>query len=370
MNRSTLRSPGVLRGNPVPVVGALWRAAHLAGSGSSSGPGPYGPLCTPDRHGLALPWGFTAKVVAASGHRVGGLTWPAASAAGACLPDGPGWVYVSNAAAPVLGGVCVIRFGAEGTPRGACRVLSGTDRNRAGGPTPWRTWLSAEDTARGRLFETDPYGVHAAIPRLATGRFRRGDLACDPERGTVYMVEDEPDGCLYRFRPAIWGDLSSGVLEVMAGPPGSPAAVRWERVPDPSASCEPLRAQVPAARRFDGARSLHHSAGVCYFAAGGDGRVWGYDTRAARLDVVYDAHTAGGSPAAGLRMPDLLVADDAEGGVRADTVTGTGGAAPFLELTGEDRPGIEDMTFSPDGRRLYLATRQAVYEISGPFPGE
>lgn len=54
---------------------------HLAG-----GDGPYGQVGRPGESGLALPRGFTGRVVARSGAKVAGLTWHAAPDGGACSP--------------------------------------------------------------------------------------------------------------------------------------------------------------------------------------------------------------------------------------------------------------------------------------------
>ncbi|MFD2353504.1 alkaline phosphatase PhoX [Nonomuraea ferruginea] len=164
-------------------------------------------------------------MVASSGSKVAGLTWHAAPDGGACFPDGDGWIYVSNSELSLLGGAAAIRFRPDGSVGDAYRILSGTELNRAGGATPWNTWLSCELGHRGRVFECDPYGARAPRPRLAMGRFKHEAAACDPDRRVVYLTEGEPDGCFYRFRPYDWGDLTEGALEVLCG------SGRWEPVP-------------------------------------------------------------------------------------------------------------------------------------------
>ncbi|MBO4275861.1 DUF839 domain-containing protein, partial [Microbispora triticiradicis] len=233
-----------------------------------------------------LPPGFTCRIVAWSGERTGGVVWHAAPGGGGCFPDGDGWIYVSNCALPLLGGVTALRFAPDGSLRGGYRVLSGADRVGSGAVTPWDTWLSGERTPQGTVFECDPYGLRAPMPRLAMGLFTHGGMVCDLDRGFVYLTEGERDGCLYRFRPGDWGDLTTGVLDVMTGAPGE-EAVRWEPVPSPAASRVPVRDQVKGARRFAGGGGCHYRDGVLRFVSEGDGRVWAYDVRSERLVVLH-----------------------------------------------------------------------------------
>jgi hypothetical protein len=261
--------------------------------------------------------------------------------------------------------VTALRFGPDGAILSGYRILSGTDVNRAGGATPWNTWLSCEQTPAGRIFECDPYGRRAPMPRLAMGLFAHQGLACDPDRQVVYLTEREPDGCFYRFRPDTWGDLTTGVLDVMAGAmAGAPEgeAVTWERVPTPAALFEPTREQVKSAMRFDGGDGTHYSDGLCYFITRGDGRVWAYDAARERLSVRYGQGRdgLGGEPRTfhgrEEEVGDLFVAEDA-GPMEINVITG-GVAEPFLWVEGHESSAIAGPAFSPDGTRLYFSARR------------
>ncbi|MGI5490741.1 alkaline phosphatase PhoX [Microtetraspora malaysiensis] len=371
-----------VRPEAIPVLtGPLWSSASSEATFRTGGgpalPGTlsrYGDLETPDGDAIALARGFTGRVVGRSGHRVGGLTWHAEPGAGACFPDGDGWIYVSNSDVPLLGGVSAIRFGPDGAVRSAYRILSGTDRNRTGEATPWDTWLSCEETSRGRIFECDPYGEHAAMPRLAMGLFRHVGAAFDPSRTAVYLTEGEPDGCFYRFRPADWGDLTTGVLEVMVGGPG-PGPVTWRRVPNPAALFEPTREQVEGAKRFAGSGDCHYSGGLCHFATEGDGRVWAYDAENEQITVLHNADSRsdiGGVTAGHVRA--LVIAEHGDGTEMA-TLGADGACTPFLRILGHGGPEVTGPAFSPDGARLYFSARHGggssaadvTYEVTGRF---
>ncbi|WP_311931264.1 alkaline phosphatase PhoX [Microbispora sp. H11081] len=401
--------------------GAVWRAAFAPDEGhkpsGSSGPpglsGPPDPSEPPDPNGpyaqgdpggpfppevlQALPPGFTGRIVARSGERTGGVVWHAAPDGGGCFPDGDGWIYVSNCSLPLLGGVTALRFAPDGTLRDGCRVLSGADCSGAGAATPWNTWLSGERTPYGQVFECDPYGLRAPMPRLAMGLFSHGGVACDPDRGVVYLTEREPDGCLYRFRPDDWGDLTTGVLEVMTGAPGE-EEVGWERVPAPAgaqvvfgehapiAGHMPLRDQVKAARRFTAGGECHCRDGLLWFVTEGDGRVWAYDVVHERLTVAHDAADRPGDPAGGEQGGQQGAGQD--GGRRSEQNGGQGGGqggeitlvaadrmVPFLRVTGGWT--VSGPAMSPAGDRLYFSCRpprsagpapvSVTVEVCGPF---
>ncbi|MEV4354467.1 alkaline phosphatase PhoX [Nonomuraea sp. NPDC049625] len=322
---------------------------------------PYGPLGLPGADGLALPSGFTGRVVARSGHKVAGLTWHAAPDGGACFPDGAGWIYVSNSELPLLGGASALRFRADGTAGDAYRILSGTDLNCAGGATPWHTWLSCELGHRGRVFECDPYGARAARPRLAMGRFKHEAAACDPERRVVYMTEDEPDGCFYRFRPSDWGDLTEGTLEVLC------SSGHWQVVPSPAALRTEARHQVEGARHFDGGDGCHYAGGVCYFTTKGDTGLWAYDAQTSALERLCEGVRAITAAPSG----DLYVARET---TEIDVITPDRAVTPFLRLEGHAGAELTGLAFSPEGDRLYFSARRGrteghTFEVSGPFRG-
>ncbi|MCZ2525188.1 MULTISPECIES: alkaline phosphatase PhoX [Streptomyces] len=384
MERRSFLRGAVVGGGVAAFGGSLWRGAAVAAP-AQPGIGPYGALGAADANGVRLPAGFTSRVIARSGQKVAGTsyTWHNAPDGGACFADGTGWIYVSNSEISLTGGAGAVRFDSSGSVTGAYRILSNTNSNCAGGATPWKTWLSCEEVSRGHVYETDPWGVKAAVQRPAMGRFKHEAAACDPVRKVVYLTEDETDGCFYRFTPTTWGDLSSGRLEVMVGGSGTSGAVTWATVPDPDGSPTATRNQVSGAKRFNGGEGCYYADGVCYFTTKGDNRVWAYDAAASAVSLTYDDSlvTSGSAPLTGVdnvtgsASGDLFVAEDG-GSMDICVITPDGVVAPFLRIEGQSGSEITGPAFSPDGRRLYFSSQRGTsgsssggitYEVTGPF---
>ncbi|WFE94402.1 alkaline phosphatase PhoX [Micromonospora sp. WMMD987] len=380
--RTVLRA--TVTGGAAAFAGSLWSGVALAAP-AQPGTGPYGPLGTADGNGLQLPAGFTSRVIARSRQTVPGTsyTWHPAPDGGACFAAGTGWIYVSNSEVTPGGGASAVRFAADGTVTAAYRILSGTNQNCAGGATPWGTWLSCEETNRGFVYETYPQGGTPAVQRPALGRFKHEAAAADPGRQVIYLTEDETDGCFYRFRPTVWGDLSAGTLEVLVAGTGTDGPVSWTRIPDPDGLPKATRNQVAGAKRFAGGEGCWYADGTCWFTTKGDNRVWAYDVVGQRIDLAYDDSlvTGGTAPLTGVdnitgtRSGDLYVAEDG-GDMEINLITPTGVVTPFLRITGQSESEITGPAFSPDGSRLYFSSQRGTsgipgggvtYEVRGPF---
>ncbi|HYN33390.1 MAG TPA: alkaline phosphatase PhoX, partial [Ilumatobacteraceae bacterium] len=200
------------------AAGRILMSSDFAFANVSSGSGPYGSLLAADANGILLPPGFTSRVVARSGQTVANSSyvWHGAPDGGACFTAANGgWVYASNSElGSSTGGVGVISFASSGAIAGGYRILSGTTRNCAGGPTPWGTWLSCEENgSSGKVYECNPLASSQGSVRTALGSFNHEAAVVDPVTGRVYLTEDDPSGRLYRFTPSTPNNLSAGTLE-------------------------------------------------------------------------------------------------------------------------------------------------------------
>ena len=122
-----------------------------------------------------------------------------------------------------LGGCTVVHTSLTGEVEEAWTGLNGTMMNCSGGPMPWGTWITCEETVNGpdvgpdfttvpNLALTKPHGYVFEVPTTGrasgdpvtkAGRFAHESVAFDPRGGSLYLTEDNfgfPSG-FYRYTP-------------------------------------------------------------------------------------------------------------------------------------------------------------------------
>jgi secreted PhoX family phosphatase len=279
--------------------------------------------------------------------------------------------------------------------------LAGTLDNCGGGPSPWRSWLSCEETLEeldkphGYIFEVDPWRGGNPEPIIAMGRFEHEAVSFD-RRGRAYLTEDAdtPLGCIYRFLPdAPLGGRGSlhrgGRLEALAvigadpdlsvvTEPGTRLPVRWLPVPNPN----PLGTETSVREQALalGATPIKKAEGTwrgeddnIWFVSsygGGPlaedpadvtavahaGQIWRYDPRSEQIELIVSF--APGSPYDG---PDNITAGphgfavactDGEDDQYLVGIDDVGNTFPVAHNAGTDDE-FAGATFSPDGTTLF-----------------
>ncbi|MFG2437309.1 PhoX family protein [Streptomyces sp. NPDC048508] len=458
-SRSTTRRQMMAR--TAALGGALAFAGNLtelfAGTAAAQplGHKSYGPLI-PDPHGLLdLPAGFRYRVLSREGDRLrsgeglvpsnhdGMAAFAARSRTGRDrvhlvrnhenrvtakipVPTVEGLTYDPMG----KGGCTSLALDERGHVLSERVAIAGTAVNCAGGPTPWGTWLTCEETEdragtngytkdHGFIFEVDPTDPHrtGAVPLTAMGRFQHEAVAVDPRRGIVYETEDaflKPFGLFYRFLPArpqggIGSLRAGGRLQAMRVPGVADLStiqetgatfrdIEWVDVPDPLAAQTPVRLQDFGPRGITHAQKLEgcYWGGSCVyfvssFAHGADGsaadhygQIWRYDPAARRLTLVIvfgpgtDVQLPGESPDNICLAPSggLMVCEDGNGAQHVFGVTRRGevyamarGAQNIGTPEAPEWGEFAGVTFSPDGRTMFVNcyTPGTTFAVTGPW---
>lgn len=450
--RQILAGTGALGvGASIAFTGALSDLFAGTAAAQSLGQDGYGPL-VPDKDGLLdLPARFRYRVLSREGEplRSGEGPVPSNHDGMTALPGRGGRVHLvrnhenrPTAKFPVptvegltydpagKGGCTALTLDSRNNVLAERVAIAGTAVNCAGGPTPWHTWLTCEETEdkagtngytkdHGFIFEVDPSDPRrsGAVPLTAMGRFQHEAIAVDPRLGIVYETEDaflEPFGLFYRFLPKKplggAGSLRAGGRLQAMRVPGVPDlssiqetgasfdGIEWVDVPDPLAVETPVRLQdfgpkgITHAQKLEGCYWGGHCVYfVSSFARGSDGsaadhfgQIWRYDPKLRRLTLVIafgpdtDIQLPGESPDNICLAPSggLMVCEDGNGAQHVFGVTR--GGEVYAMARGRQNIGTPQapewgefagVTFSPDGDTMYVNcyTPGTTFAVTGPW---
>ena len=357
--------PGSLAGLVSACTGPRAATAPTSGAralpAAAAGEGGYGPVIE-DGGPLAVPDGFRYRAMGAIGDPMtGGRPTPVAHDGMAAfrhpseddlirlvrnheVRTGPSVALGGKPYDPLGPGGCVtLEVDAARRLVRDFVSLSGTAVNCAGGPTPWGTWLSCEETVdgtqegfskpHGYVFEVPSAedGEAEPLPIKAMGRFSHEAVAVDPDTGMVYLTEDNgytegmiarPGSGLYRYVPddrsGAYGSLQKGGrLQMLAidgepriqlfrgGSIGDTYDVRWVDIPHPDGSAESdaREARMTAvfyqgwnagAAAFSRLEGCWYGEGSIFFndTSGGAvlrGQVWQYHPESNKLILVFES---------------------------------------------------------------------------------
>lgn len=321
------------------------------------------------------------------------------------------------------GGVTTLIFDPESERLVDDRLtLNGTEKNCNGGPTPWLSWLSCEESTlgsdrgfrreHGYVFEVPvaARGPVEPVPLKAMGRFMHEACAVDPRSGIVYMTEDTQatDG-FYRFVPEQPGRLrAGGRLEMLrvsgertydtrtGQVVGEPLPVEWAPISDVDPPNAEQNRHAVFEQGFDLGGAIFRSLEGAWWQTdrlfmaasyGGDqelGQIWQFrplDDERGELKLIAESRSQDE-----LDGPDnltmasggaLLVCEDGQtsGDNYLRGVTTEGQVFSFARnLVLSDQPDEEHSefagaTFSPDGRWLFVSIQHpgTTYAITGPW---
>ena len=316
--------------------------------------------------------------------------------------------YDSGKKSPCLGGTSTFVYDTQ--KKAVVRQflsLAGTIRNCAGGPTPWNSWITCEETVvksggnlardHGWCFDvpaTDRPELADPVPLKAMGRFNHEAVAVDPETGEVFETEDRHEGLIYRFVPKVKGKLAEGgklyALKVKGKPSldtrnwsqptfsvGDSKEIEWIEMKEVESPRDDLRIRgfKDGAACFARGEGMWYSKGSIFIACtnGGKkqrGQIWKLTRNKIELysepndaDLVDNCDNLTVAP-----WGDLILCEDGKGDQFLDVITPEGKIfklAKNAKSSGE----FAGVCFSPDGSTLFVNMQREglTLAITGPW---
>ena len=419
--RSFLQGTAALAGATALTGFEALGRAPLAVAAPAAGDGGYGPLHptrdqTTGETLIALPRGFEYLTFGRTGDVMDdGIATPGSHDGMAAFRDdelvrivrnherGTGTAFASGMTydSAAGGGTTTLVFDPDaGALVGSHASRAGTIRNCAGGPTPWGSWLSCEETTdvvagtrHGYVFEVPADGTSSGEPLVGLGRYSHEAAAVDPATGYVYLTEDATPSGLYRFVPASPGNLAAGgQLQMLAigdtptqtysdAGPKSYGQVSWVDIdiPDPAPGTPGtvMEGIAKGGASFERGEGIWYGNGRIYFVStsGGPsrGQVFELDPATDELRLIFH------SPSLDvLDSPDnicvsprggLVLCEDGSGQEYLHGLTLDGSIFRFAEnlINGSEWAGA---TFEPkNGSWLFVSLQSPgiTFAITGPW---
>jgi secreted PhoX family phosphatase len=305
---------------------------------------------------------------------------------------------------PIAGGTTALVF-RRGEWISVQPTLGGTVANCAGGPTPWGSWLTCEETIsdgrdaggkiHGWVFEVPApsLGAASALPITDMGLMKHEAVAIDPRTGFAYETEDaSPNSGFYRFRPndpsgGIGSLEAGGTLEMLrvVGTPnadlrqalaGSVYDVDWAAIDDPAflppAAVGAIIYSGPSGPYQQGAANggaRFARLEGCWYA---DGNVWFVDTTGGTpgQGIVwrYEPPETLGTPGGPGRLTAVYVAGGLPDGDNPDNITVSPRGGLVLCEDHLNVQGTRLMGMTPEGAVFPFCVNQV--RLTSPPPGK
>ncbi len=437
----------------------------LYGCGQPDAPPPeaiserFGPILPDPNKILDLPQGFSYQIISRAGEQMtDGLFVPAAHDGMAAFPGPDGLTLLvrnhevnlnadphrgpfgprnerlsqisqddlydaGSSGEPCLGGTTTLVYDTRSQRLESHHLsLIGTIRNCAGGPTPWNSWITCEETTvragdpcahdHGYNFEVPASatpGLARPVPLKAMGRFNHEAVAVDPASGIVYQTEDTGDSLIYRFIPNTPGQLAEGGRlqalciadqasldtrnwDEQTVTTGTVLTTRWIDLDDVEAPDNDLRLRGfdQGAARFARGEGMWYGNEAVYFACtnGGvekRGQIWRYipspaegtadeTTTPGTLELFVEPNHPGlVDNADNLTVTpwgDLILCEDGSGDQFLVGITPEGTVYKFAH-NAVSNSEFAGATFSPDGSTLFVNIQGdgITLAITGPWQG-